>query len=165
MKLFPFMFLTFFILYQSCTSSKTAIAQKPGNSPNSDSLFFSLERTPCFGKCPVFKINIYQNGYATLEAIRNVGDKNGFYQTAFTPEDLKSISDKAVEIKYFEMENIYDSPVTDLPTVITSLNYNGRLKTIQNRHQGPPELRQFEKFVQELADGKDWTKTEEKTDK
>lgn len=159
----PLFFLsvfTAFVLNQSCTSNK-AIAQKPGKETNpgsSDSLFFSLERTPCYGKCPVYKIIIYQSGYATFEAIMNVQNKAGLYQTEFSTEEMKLISDKAEEIKYFSLEDEYDSPVTDLPSVITQLNVNGKKKTIKDRHHGPPELRQFEKFSDELINGKEWKK-------
>ncbi len=149
----------FFLLNESCTSSKPAIAQKSetkANSKPSDSLFFSIERTPCYGRCAVYKVNIYLSGHATFEAIRNVTDKDGMYKTVFTKEEMKMISDKAEEIKYSEMENEYDSPVTDLPSVITSLNINGKRKTIKDRHHGPPELRQFEKFAEEIINGKEW---------
>lgn len=150
-----------FILNESCTSSKPAITQKSEKenySNPSDSLFFSMERTPCYGKCPVYKVNIYRSGHASFEAIRNVADKNGIYKTTFTKEEMKMISDKAEEIKYFEMEIEYDSPVTDLPSVITSLNFNDKKKTIRDRHKGPPELRQFEKLAEEIINGKGWEK-------
>lgn len=152
-------FLTAFILNESCTSTKS-MSQEQDKGKNSDSLFFSLERTPCYGKCPVYKVNIYQSGYATLEAIRNVGEKSGMYDAGFSKEEMKMLKDKAEEVKYFDMENEYDSPVTDLPSVITSLNADGKKKKIRNRHHGPPELKKFEKFADELINGKEWKKVQ-----
>lgn len=159
----PLFFLVVFLVFslnESCTSPK-AIAGKPGHEANPgspDSLFFSIQRTPCYGTCPVYKVTIYRSGYAIFEATRNVTGKEGKYEATFTKEEMKMISDKAGEINYFSLDNEYDSPVTDLPSVITELAVDGKKKSIKNRHHGPPELRQFEKFCDGLINGKEWNR-------
>jgi len=32
-----------------------------------DSLFVSLSRTPCYGRCPIYKLDIYDSGYSEYE--------------------------------------------------------------------------------------------------
>lgn len=148
-------FLVIMLLIDCTTSKKTVIKNN-----ETDSLFFSIEKTPCYGKCAAYKVIIYKSGFATMNAIRFVPEKEGMYKTQFTAEEMKMISGKAEEIKYFNLENVYDSPVTDLPTVITGININGKNKTIRNRHNAPAELRQFEKFADEMIHGKTWKKSE-----
>jgi hypothetical protein len=43
-----------------------------GGPGKTDSLFFSMERTPCFGQCKAYRINVYRSGYATFEGRSNV---------------------------------------------------------------------------------------------
>lgn len=162
-KSFFFAGILFSFLVVSCslfTKNKETGGGKaePGQG---DSLFFSMERTPCYGRCAVYKLHIFRSGYATFEALRFVEGKEGLYQAKFTKEELKSLTEKIEEIKYFGLADEYNSPVTDLPSVITSVNLKGKKKSIKDRHQAPPELRQLEKFAEDLLNGKDWKKTVE----
>jgi hypothetical protein len=143
------------ILYQ-CSSALKMDRDKTRETESGDSLFFFMEKTPCYGRCPVYKIFVYKSGYAVLEATMNVEGKSGAYRTTILKEEMKAISDKAMEIKYFSLNDEYNSPVTDLPSTKTSLNLNGKKKSIRNRHQGPRELREFEKFAEGIFMNQEW---------
>ena len=114
-----------------------------------EDIFAILERTPCFGTCPVYKLIIYPDGHAVYEGFQHV-THTGKYTTTFTKEELKAIADKAESINYFKLKNNYDSPVTDFPTTVTSLTINGKTKTISNRANAPAELREFEIYLEKL---------------
>ena len=51
-----------------------------GGAAKADSLFFSIERTPCFGACRAYSIKIYRSGFATYEGRMNV-DLMGTHST------------------------------------------------------------------------------------
>ena len=53
-----YLFFLIFILSSCHHSAKI-------NSTNSKVKIISLEKTACFGTCPVFHIEIYNNGFAT----------------------------------------------------------------------------------------------------
>ncbi|MFH1321890.1 MAG: DUF6438 domain-containing protein, partial [Bacteroidota bacterium] len=95
-------------------SSATAEQQK-------DSLFASIKRTPCYGRCPTYSISIYKSGYVIYEGIRFV-DRIGTYSTQISEKEIQKIIAKANETGYFDLNDVYDSPVTDLPTTITYLS-------------------------------------------
>ena len=163
-ELIPLLLFTAIMLDACSASRQPARKEKKESNTESkiasrDSLYASIERTPCFGRCPTYKLRIYQSGYATYEGIRFV-EKEGIYETHFTKDELKQIADKAKEIGYFDLDDEYDSPVTDFPSTITSLNKGGNKKSIKNRHHGPDILRNYEKFLDELAAGKKWSMVE-----
>ena len=105
-----------------------------------DSLFCRYERTPCFGRCPVFELKIYRSGYAVYEG-KNFVDLIGFYHTTFTATSLQKINDTAEAIKYFSLKDSYDNPyVTDLPTITTEIHTEKHNKSVAARYQSPAEL-------------------------
>ena len=120
-----------------------------------DSLFAFMERTPCYGRCPIYKLWIYKSGYTLYEGI-NFVEREGVWTTRISEEDMQQIANKANEIGYYKMDDEYDSPITDIPATITSLNTEGRKKTVRDRHNAPPALREFENFIDGVVEKKQW---------
>jgi hypothetical protein len=162
-----FTICSFLFLIYSCKSNEAQTTKSPfpptssenltafinktqGKTVKDDSgLFLTLEKTACFGTCPIYSLLIFQDGTAIYEGRRFVSD-SGSFKINFTPEQLNAIKAKAEEIKYFELEDKYDSPVTDFPTTITSIRIGNKIKIIQNRVAGPGELKSFESFVESM---------------
>ena len=122
-----------------------------------DTLYLTIRRTPCYGKCPIYQADIYNSGYVVYNGkrfVENLGEWTG----RLTPDALQSIRHLARTVRYFEFEDDYDSPVTDFPSTYTTMHYNGMRKTIKNRVGGPDELKEFENHVQKVLDGVTWTK-------
>src|SRR5262245_38911323 len=69
LQLFALLTLT----WLACSSTKDAGGDKDqfGGPGPGDSLFFHMERTPCFGRCPVYKLDVYRSGYATFDGSQN----------------------------------------------------------------------------------------------
>jgi hypothetical protein len=113
------------------------------------SVIATLQRTPCYGTCPIFQISVFKNGLTFYNGEENVLQKGKFY-FYLNQEDINSIFDKAKEINYFTLENNYDMPVSDFPTTISSLSDQKNVKKIENRAGGPKELAEFESFFEKL---------------
>lgn len=122
---------------------------------DNDTIFATIERTPCYGTCPVYKLMIFKSGIALYEGKQNV-EKIGRYIVEFSEEEIKTIREKAIEINYFKLQDEYDSPVTDFPTTLTSIRINGKVKSVSNRVGGPEELKSFEKHLHETLMQKDF---------
>jgi len=120
-----------------------------------DSLFAFMERTPCYGRCPIYKMWIYKSGYVLYEGI-NFVEREGVWTTQLSTEDLQQIASKGKEIDYFNLDDEYDSPITDIPACITTLNIDGRKKTVRDRHNAPAALREFEKLIDAVVEKKQW---------
>lgn len=124
-----------------------------------DSLFAYIRKGYCFGTCPVFEIKIYNSGYVVYEGIHNV-DRMGFYTTRLEKEEMLKFIDKANEINYFDMQDVYDNAhITDLPETTTSIVINGKRKQVKRRYDFPKELVTFETLFSDLLESKKWEGT------
>jgi hypothetical protein len=122
-----------------------------------DSLFASIKRTPCYGRCPIYEAKIYNSGFVIYEGKRFV-DKEGVFIARFSSDQLLEISQRAIELHFFKLNDEYDSPVTDFPTTYTSIN-NGKItKLVKNRVGGPDNLKELESFLDEMLNAVSWTK-------
>jgi hypothetical protein len=114
---------------------KEAIEKQQALAAQNDTVILSIERTPCFGRCPVFELKVYKNGYTTFEGKMNT-DKQGLYMCNTKKEVLDSIFLRANTINFFNLQDEYDSPVTDLPSA-----YKHGWKNKKNTHQASGTLR------------------------
>ena len=126
-----------------------------------DSLVFFIERTPCYGRCPVYVVKIYQSGFATYTGERFT-DKIGDYTAKIKKEDIEKIITKAEGIDYFNLEEKYDKNVTDLPSTTTYINNEGKKKKVYNRVGAPEKLSEFESFIYQFIEKVEWKKVEKK---
>src|ERR671921_1467141 len=89
----------------------------PGQGPAITEI--SLERTPCFGSCPVDKVVLRPDGTATYIGRRFV-ERMGTYEGKFAEGDFERLAGLMQAMKFFGMEDRYDRPITDHPSVITT---------------------------------------------
>jgi hypothetical protein len=139
---------------------KTAAAENTVKAQASgDSLFASIERSVCFGRCPSYVISVYQSGYVTYEGRKFVKDTGLFY-TFISPKQLEEISAMAEKVGFAEMKDAYHDPnIMDAPSTFTSFRVNGKIKRIDNTFGNPPQgLTDFEKFLDELFKETKWKK-------
>ncbi len=137
-------------------SPDTIVMVKEVPAETKDSLAFYFEKTPCFGKCPVFKVNVYESGFATFEGI-NFTERLGLYSVRLTQADLEGIYNDALAANYFEQDSVYDNPyISDLPTTYSQINYNGKSHAIMARTNLPKALADFHNDLSVTLQEKDW---------
>ncbi len=156
--------LSFFLpvfLATSCGS------QQPAASPSgaefgskTDSVFFSLQRTPCFGQCPAYTFTIYADGGARYLG-RTFAPRVGEYTGKVDRASMQALYDRAVSIGFFGFQDKYDGPVTDLPSTIIKVNADGKEKQVVGRVKTPPAFKPFAAFADSLVTRVEWTKVEE----
>ena len=122
----------------------------------------SIERTACYGRCPMYKATFMDNG-----EVKYVGkgfvDKIGTYKTLISQEDVQFIKSNIIEYDYFGLDSLYPTPITDFPSSITEVNLNGKRKKVINRRTPPVNLKDFEKFLDSLLEGKELQKISDET--
>jgi hypothetical protein len=152
----------------SCKSSKesTASASSDSEAVNVQSepqMLASINRTACYGKCPMYKATFFDNGeveYIGRRFVENIGT----YQTLISEEEVLQIKKNITEYDYFSLDSLYPTPVTDFPSCITEANLNGQRKRVINRRSPPPNLKAFEKFLDSLLENREWEKVSDNTD-
>ena len=105
----------------------------------------SLEKTACFGRCPVFKIIIYNNGECLYNGIKFV-KKSGEYNLKINEREVDEILSQATEIGFDNLKNEYSERITDLPTTYIMINN----KKIKDYYGAPTELKDLEKLIEKI---------------
>jgi len=129
----------------------------------SDITKIALERTPCFGACPVYKLTIHRSGqieYEGKDHVRQKGSRSGTIST----EDFEKLLRKINEINFFNLNERYDGKnpdgsgvtITDQPTRKTSVTRGNRTKTVENYFRGPKGLKELEDLIDELTKSAEW---------
>ena len=128
----------------------------------------TLERTACFGTCPIYTLKIYADGKVEYEGQDFVTVK-GSQTGSITPEQVKELVDGFKNADYFNLKDDYTAPVTDLPTTISSITLDGKTKKISNygncshgsAEKAPQALCDLEITIDKVTNSAQWTgKTE-----
>jgi hypothetical protein len=119
----------------------------------------TLERQPCFGFCPVYWLVIHEDGTVIYMGFQNVAEV-GVRSTSIDAEEVAALADDMAQQGYFDWEDEYlVQNVTDHPTVITSLMWEGNYKHIV-RYEGdfsaPDELADLEDAIDHAVDVSQW---------
>lgn len=121
-----------------------------------DSLLFQFERRPCYGRCPVYKIMIFESGYTTYQGV-NFVDYMGYYFSRISQAEVASIYSKIAAVDFFSLEDKYDNEnITDLPSMIFRANAMGQDKRIIARYEVPEALINLGKEIDAMFENTDW---------
>lgn len=113
-----------------------------GGVAKADSLFFTLEKTPCFGQCKAYRINVYRSGFATFEGRANV-EKEGMHRGFVGKDTLETLMRDAEKMEFFNLKDKYDGQVTDLPSTIIRVVGMGKDKKVTGRVGTPEAFTRF----------------------
>ena len=108
-------------------------------------LIISLQRTACFGTCPIYKIEIYTDGSGTYTGTRFV-ENIGVSKFQLSKSDVRKILEFANKIGFSKLKNEYSEPITDLPTTFIQI----KNKRIRDYTGAPKKLKNLEKLIDQL---------------
>jgi hypothetical protein len=124
----------------------------------------TLERTACFGTCPVYKVSIDAGGAVTYDGTRDVRVTGR--ETARVPHaQVAALLEAAKRIGFFELRDQYrtvrnadgtETHVTDLPTAFVTIVARGRTKRVEDYYGAPDGLRELEQLIDDTARTKRW---------
>lgn len=119
----------------------------------------TLERSVCFGYCPVYKVTLRRDGTISYNGIEYVPLKGAYEGTVYGFERLAQL---IIARGYFNLKDNYTINATDLPTTVTSVVRNGKRKTIKNYgDSGPVELWGIEMAIDGMLKGAKLEKAKE----
>jgi Domain of unknown function (DUF6438) len=127
-----------------------------------NTLLVSLQRTPCFGQCPVFKIELFGDGKVVYVG-QAFSKRVGTFKAIASPEFIKAILQKAADIKYLSFDTKYpkgESMITDIPSTISFFKSGSESKTVLNNYDAPVELVEFERWLEVQFEGLKWEVTD-----
>jgi hypothetical protein len=153
----------------ACTPRRGAdpVAERLDQSPAAGSdTAVALERTPCFGGCPVYRIAVSPAGLVSYEGKANVR-RIGTATAQIPPQEVDSLLRELERAGYFTFADRYaaSEPTcrrysTDSPSVISSATFRGRTKRIEHDYGCggvPGALTVLEKRIDEVLGSGKWT--------
>ena len=120
--------------------------------------YVSLQKTPCYGDCPVYNFQALNDGRAKLTVGRmsqsrfGLDLKEGDYEGAINSGELEAIAEYAKTIGYFDLAPAYDDKkVMDLPASISSIEGH----RVFNRFEGP-NLEPLYNLIEDIISKVQW---------
>lgn len=128
-----------------------------------DNLIVRIQKTACFGKCPVFTVEIYRDGKAVYSGVAYTKRK-GRFETTIEKEFIQKIHNKAADANFWKLKNTYPDSgnvIADIPSTITYIRQGNNGKLITNNYDAPKSLIALEKWLQSEIDNLDWKEAKE----
>ena len=119
----------------------------------------TLERGPCYGTCPVYKLTLYDSGKVVFEGKDHVRTK-GTRTATIGKERVAELVAEFEKAGYFSFKDRYTAyHITDMPTAVTSVQAGRRVKRIEHYHgdsSAPKILSALENKIDAAAGSNRW---------
>ena len=124
-----------------------------------NSLRILLKRTGCYGTCPTYEIEVHGDGTVLYDGsayVGTIGKKKGNIPHA----SLVELVDVFRGADYFSLADGYVSSVTDSPTYVSSISFDGRSKSVLDyvgrEIRMPPGVSDVEDAIDRLSGASKW---------
>jgi hypothetical protein len=145
---------TFFYLCL-CFASVQCATKKLSLTQHNDKLF-EMSKSPCFGKCPVYTVTVFQNGSMQLTAKENMTLK-GKYTLQMSQPELNSFKAKLKSLNLLTLRNEYREPIADAPATHIVYSEGDSTKKIFTNFLFPDSLQNFTEQLDKMVQAGRWT--------
>jgi len=145
--------LAIFAAFSIWMAAAAARAQDQAAVP--ENALITLERTACFGECPVYRVSIDSLGHVEFTGERFVR-VTGQQTARIPPERVGAILQTARRIGFFALRDHYTDTITDMPTTFVTVRVGGRSKRVEDYFGAPAGLKELEKQIDEEARTRRW---------
>jgi hypothetical protein len=132
------------------------------NSKKSQPTVITLERTPCFGSCPIYKLTITGDVKGDAKVIYegiNFVKIRGQRSTKISAKQFRQLVTEFQQVNYLSLKDNYQGGPTDFPSAITSITVGKQQKKV-NHYQGSPEapknLTELENKIDKIVNTRQW---------
>ena len=128
-----------------------------------NSVRIRLSRSPCFGTCPQYSVEIRGDGSVLYEG-QTFPMVGGSQHTSVSQESVRQLVGLFREADYFSLNDEYSVYGFDMPTSTISLEIDGKSKSIKDKGGlqigMPMSVFRLETAVDQFADTKRWLEDE-----
>ena len=122
----------------------------------------TLERTACYGRCPVYEVTVDDTGRVTYNGhqyVRVSGRRTAMIDRAAVAKLVADIE----RAGFFELKNSYEAMVTDNPTVFVTVEIGDRKKRVRDYVAGPRVLRELQREIDRVTNSRRWVSLDPET--
>jgi len=168
MKLIPAVIITLIVIalfaFNACKSTDASTSKESKDIAKvevKEDFKLYIERTPCYGSCPTFKLTVDAKGNVDYEGIRFV-DNIGKYTKSLSKKKVQELVYTIETGDFWSFKDKYDGQVTDLPAVITECTHDGKTKKVYNRYEAPKGLRDLQQRLEAIIGGEGYKEVKSK---
>jgi len=113
-------------------------------------LAISMQRTACFGTCPVYTVRLFEDGlvqYTGTQFVKVAGTRSW----RIDPGAVRALVGEIDKAGFFAMKDEYTAPVTDHATTYVTVVVGARHKSIKDYFNAPPALKEIEQRIDEVS--------------
>ena len=122
------------------------------------SVSITMERTPCFGSCPVYRLDVDGTGKVVYEG-RGFVKERGRKEATVRAEDVQALAREIEAAGFYTLRDSYPPDATDNASVITSVTIDGKTKRVEHdlsSRSAPASLKALYQRIDEVAGSKQW---------
>lgn len=122
------------------------------------SVVITLERTRCFGECPVYVLTIRGDGTVIFDGKEFVWS-HGKHYAVIGQQQIRDLVGEFYRIDFFSLPHFTNVDFTDFPSAVTTITVNGTTKSVSHYHgdeAAPHELYELERKIDEAANSNYW---------
>lgn len=141
----------------SCGSTKESTETTSNTESTLDSpTEMMLSKGVCYGKCPVFVLEVKEGGLAVLQAKKNVPEKSGVYKKQLGAQAYKELKEAFMGSSFDKFENVYESRIPDLPLIKVGYMVSDSLFITEGKEGRPSELVQLQYRLENIMQSGGW---------
>ena len=128
-------------------ASKKTVAAIKVTTPTPAGPVLTFERTPCYGTCPAYSMQVYANGRVAYEGRRAV-PLMGQHELKLPAATVADMLHQAKEAHFEAFNKLYSRNTTDLPSTIVAIRQpDGTLKSVTLEEGAPENVKNFFTFL------------------
>lgn len=131
-------------------SKKTSVPYEP---EATDRLM--LQRTGCYGTCPIYEIVIFGNGIVSYEGKRYT-DKTGKFVGQLDAESTQALFEKAASLAWEKYPDEFPIDNVDFPQFFIGIEIENISNKVKANSQSAVELIDLSKEIDEKVEGLSW---------
>lgn len=128
--------LAFFSLLLSCSTTKMV------TDPSKASPIISYGKGPCFGKCPIYTVTVYNTGLIKFNGVRFT-DKEGKFEKQLEKKEYSSLIKLFEDNRFWRFDDSYSMDLVDASTTTISYSSDGKTKTVKGKSGFPDKLKEI----------------------
>ena len=140
-------FLSSILFLASCASVKVTGDEK--------GQVVAIEKSPCFGKCPHYAMQIFKDGKVVYSGKANT-KKMGIFEKTIDKKELKSVVKSFESAKFMTLNDTYHSELADLPSTMLYYSNGKSNKSVTGKENRPAEVLKLQYMLEKIADSDGW---------
>ncbi len=109
-----------------------------------------MSKSPCYGRCPVFNLTIYEGGLTSYRGVRYT-PRTGLWVKQLDKTTYESLLQEFRKTNLWQFDNVYRGEYYDAPTVSITYYEEGDVKTIVGKDGRPYHVLALEALLDDVA--------------